>query len=176
MAPRCGGVSFFPLGGMISPGTAHPASIARSDPFQILVAEHDLLRHEFARILEVAQLDDGGWACQRASRALLASVRRHQRREDRVLYPVCERLFGGRDGAAAVLKGEHAAILEGLAGLLDQTNSDRVARRARAEAVWLRAEDHFGKEERVLFPLTAALLSGTESTALARRLRFASDA
>jgi hypothetical protein len=35
----------------------------------------------------------------------------------------------------------------------------------------LEASDHFGREERILFPMTAALLSGTETDTLARRLR-----
>ncbi len=148
--------------------------VARSDPFQILSAEHDLLRQGFARLLEAARLDDEGWACQRVSRNLLVSMKLHQRREDRALYPVCERLFGGKDGAASVLKEEHTAILAGLTGLVRPGDPAATRRRAQAEALRLLAEEHFGKEERILFPLTAALLSGTESTALARRLRFAS--
>ncbi len=148
--------------------------VVRSDPFQILSAEHDLLRQGFARLIEAARLDDAGWACQQASRILLASMKLHQRREDRVLYPVCERLFGGKEGAASILKEEHAVILAGLTGLRRASGAVGTPRRTQAEALRLQAEEHFRKEERILFPLTAALLSGTESTALARRLRFAS--
>lgn len=144
--------------------------VARSDPFSILEAEHALLRQEFARALAA---DAGGdpTAMREALASLSTSLRLHQRREDRVLYPVCERLFGGKEGAAAVLRGDHVVIVDQLEALGRESESKGRVSHLRLDVLRNEVDDHFGKEERVLFPLTAALLSGTESSILARRLR-----
>src|SRR3972149_1431382 len=70
---------------------------ARSDPFQLLVAEHELLR---------AQLRRAQTGAHRADVQRLAdAARTHMHRESRALHPTCERLFGGPDGAVAGMRG-----------------------------------------------------------------------
>lgn len=144
--------------------------VARSDPFSILEAEHALLRQQFARAL-VADAGGDASALREALDILSASLRLHQRREDLVLYPVCERLFGGKGGAASVLRDGHAVIVEQLEVLTHESQSSGHVSHLRLDVLRNEVDDHFGKEERVLFPLTAALLSGTETSSLARRLR-----
>lgn len=144
---------------------------SRTDPFGILVAEHALLRQRVARVLAAARGETS--SVGRALGALTESLRIHQRREDRALLPLCERLFGGRDGAASVLRDDHAAIIERLEALTREAASTGRISPLRLENTLHELEDHLGKEERVLFPLTAALLSGTESSDLASRLRAA---
>jgi iron-sulfur cluster repair protein YtfE (RIC family) len=145
--------------------------VSRSDPFGILVAEHALLRQQFARALGAAGDGADPSSIREALAALSVSLRLHQRREDLVLYPVCERLFGGEGGAASVLREGHVAIAEQLDALVRESEAAGRVSRGRLEVLRNELDDHFGKEERVLFPLTAALLSGTESSSLARRLR-----
>lgn len=144
---------------------------ARSDPFSVLVAEHALLRQQFARVLAAAKDDESGAPTRRTLGALSESLRLHQRREDFALYPLCERLFGGKEGAASVLRDDHTAIVAQLEVLLRESATTGRVSRPRLDVLCGELDDHFGKEERVLFPLTAALLSGTESSDLARRLR-----
>ncbi len=149
--------------------------VARSDPFSILEAEHALLRQQITRALVGDEARDPS-ALREALATLSTSLRLHQHREDLVLYPVCERLFGGKGGAASVLRGDHAAIAEQLEALGQESNSTGRVSRLRLDVLRNKLDDHFGKEERVLFPLTAALLSGTETSSLARRLRASGGA
>lgn len=145
--------------------------VSRSDPFSILAAEHALLRQQFARALGAIGADADPAAIRDALTALASSLRVHQAREDLVLYPVCERLFGGKGGAAFVLHEDHNAIEEQLGALSHESQATGRVSRLRLDMLRNEVDDHFGKEERVLFPLTAALLSGTEASDLARRLR-----
>ncbi len=145
--------------------------VSRSDPFSILAAEHALVRQQFARAI-VAVGDAADPAAARAALAALStSLQVHQEREDRVLYPVCERLFGGRRGATSVLREDHAALSERLLALTRESTALGRVSRLRLDVLRNEVDDHFGREERVLFPMTAARLSGTESSDLARRLR-----
>ncbi len=145
--------------------------VSRSDPFSLLTAEHALLRRQVARAL--LAVNDGGnaVALREALLGLSSSLRLHQRREDLVLYPVCERLFGGRGGAAALLHDDHAALAARLESLSRRSEVQGRVSRLRLDVLRNELDEHFAKEERVLFPLTAARLSGTETSDLARRLR-----
>ncbi len=145
-----------------------------SDPFNILAAEHALLRQRFARVLAAAADGSDRASIRGTLGALSESLEIHQRREDLVLYPLCESLFGGKLGAAAVLRDDHAAIERQVDALLRASQATGRVPRHQLDSLRHAVDEHFGKEERILFPLTAALLSGTESTALARRLRGAS--
>ena len=149
--------------------------VSHPDPFQILVAEHALLRQDMERAVAAARKRGASPGMDRRLEALASRFRLHTRREDRVVVPVCERLFGGKDGAAAVMREEHGAITEGLHSL----SRDRVSPEGLQERIArlkTHVETHFAKEERVLFPLMAALLSNPEASALARRLRSVPDA
>ena len=154
----------------LTPDLAYVAT-ATSDPFQILSAEHALLRRDFARL--VGALPDAGDMPEdpRVLASLSDSLERHLDIEELVIYPVCERLFGGTKGAAAVVRADHAALRGRIAALLADAGTGGCLSRMGVDILRLELDDHFGKEERVLFPLTSALLSGTESRSLARRLR-----
>lgn len=146
-----------------------------SDPFQILCAEHALLRRDIARIVEESKDHAAGVVANRLLVSLCPLVGQHLLREERVLYPVCERLFGGRDGPALVLREDHREIRRRLDLLADEAGRVGQVSHARLDVLHLQIADHFRKEERVLFPLTRARLSGTESSSLARRLRGLPD-
>lgn len=144
---------------------------SRLDPFQVLTAEHALLRLELSRAIETARADSGGVETRRALAVLLNGFRMHQTREDVVMYPVCERLFGGRDGPAAALREEHELIRLAFDKLAADAERPRPASAEALEEVRQHLEAHFVKEERVLFPLMMAHLQGREIADLARRLR-----
>ncbi len=159
-------------------GRARPAvfeSGSNSDPFQILAAEHALIRLHLARILDAARRADHGAQTREALTAFAASFQVHERREDVVLYPMCEQLFGGRDSVAAVLREDHEAIRRTVDDLLAAPVWSGPVPFDALDRLHGLVEDHFGKEERVLFPLMTAHLPGKESARLARRLRAASS-
>ncbi len=99
------------------------------------------------------------------------SLRVHLRREDIGLYPLGECLFDGPEGAAGVLQGDHATMRLAIEAFSRGGPPDEEAAGGLRELV-VSMEAHFRKEEHVLFPLMAAVLSGTEASSLARRLRF----
>lgn len=141
------------------------------DPFQVLTAEHALLRLELSRAIDAATRAPEGIETRNAVLLLEAGFRLHQRREDLVMYPVCERLFGGRDGPASVLRGDHEAIRRAFDALDLDLEHVRPVSATVLQDLHRRLEDHFVKEERVLFPLMTAHLEGREAAELARRLR-----
>ena len=143
----------------------------RSDPFQILTAEHAMLRRDFAALVQGLETVSGRTESQKALESLAQALVAHLRSEEAVVYPVCERLFGGKAGAASVLREDHRSLRERVDALLAASSNSSPISRSRADMLRLEASDHFGREERILFPLTAALLSGTEADTLARRLR-----
>lgn len=144
---------------------------SRLDPFQVLTAEHALLRLELSRAIDAAKVDPDGDATRKAVDLLVNGFRLHQRREDLVMYPVCERLFGGKDGPASALREDHAAIVRLFDGLTGDPERLGPAPKAALDELHRRLEAHFIKEERVLFPLMTAHLEGREAADLARRLR-----
>jgi len=153
------------------PATLAPTGFSHSDPFQILSAEHALLRRDLVRILEGPRDAEPGTVVGERLASLSERLQRHLMSEERVLYPVCERLFGRKDGPAPVLRGDHQAIRERLVALVDEAGRLERIPRVRLDLLRLDLDDHFGREEQVLFPLTRALLTGTESGSLARKLR-----
>jgi iron-sulfur cluster repair protein YtfE (RIC family) len=101
--------------------------------------------------------------------ALCDGARMHMRREEATLFPVGERLFGPY-GAVLVIRDDHAAIEAEL--------SRPRPTAGRNLAAWLNAlsvdlQAHLGREERVLFPMMEALMSGKEMESLAWQLRSA---
>ncbi len=142
-----------------------------SDPFQLLAAEHALLRLQMARAILAARRGTDAPAAREAIVALANGLRTHQRREDLVMYPVCERLFNGPDGVAAVLRDDHVEIAQAVGGLRRHPPSGSAALAAVLGDLHRLLEVHFVREERVLFPLMTAYLPGKESAELARRLR-----
>lgn len=155
------------------PGRSVYEAASAVEPFQVLTAEHALIRLHLNRALEAARRAPGGPEARRTLVVLLDGVQVHQRREDRVMYPLCERLFGGKDGAASVLRDEHAAIRRAFDALLPGATRPGPVSAADLEDLRRLLEAHFVREERVLFPLMAAHLEGREAADLARRLRTA---
>lgn len=140
------------------------------DPFELLTAEHERIRGRIRNAVSVARVPGPSHGVELGR--LLADLRRHLRREEEALYPVCERLFGGQEGAVAVLRRDHAAI-ERDAASLDrlQAGGPRSKHRQRLERLGRRVEAHLTQEEHVLFPLTAARMSEAEAAHLLQRLR-----
>lgn len=155
---------------MVPGGTVYEAG-ARLEPFQILTAEHALLRLQMRRALDAARRDPHGDGSRRALAALLDGFRLHERREDIVMVPACERLFGGKDGAASVLRGDHSAIRDAFSAALAEPAAPNPISVPALENLHHLLEAHFAREERVLFPLMTAHLAGREAADLARRLR-----
>ncbi len=162
---------------LIRDGPRRPPAVFEAgsslDPFQILAAEHALIRLHLSRLVDASSRDGAGAEAQKALAALSDGFRLHERREDLVLYPVCERLFGGRDGVASVLREDHGAIGRTLERLLAEPPRLGAMSASTLDELRSLLEDHFVKEERVLFPLMTAYLPGKESASLARRLRAA---
>ena len=144
---------------------------ARVEPFQVLTAEHALLRLQLSRAFEAARADPPGPAARRTLAALYDAFRLHQRREDLVMVPACERLFGGKDGAASVLREDHGAIRQAFTVALAAPLGLGPVSLPALEDLRRLLEAHFVREERVLFPLMTAHLAGREAADLARRLR-----
>lgn len=147
-----------------------PPEDSPPDPFRILIEEHTRLRRELMRTLAAARFEERRSEATPAFEALSDSLRLHQKREELILYPLCERLFGGREGAAGVLRSDHGSILAELDTVRRGGDLRTGMPPVGLERIRIALESHFGKEERVLFPLIAAHLSGRESALLARRL------
>ncbi len=143
------------------------------EPFQVLTAEHALIRLQISRALEAARRDPSAAATRRTLAALEEGFRVHQRREDLVMYPLCERLFGGKDGVASVLRDDHATIRGAFARVASDGGPVGPISADGLEGLRDLVEAHFAREEKVLFPLMTAHLDGRAAADLARRLRAA---
>ncbi len=141
------------------------------DPFQVLTAEHALLRLQLSRTLEAARRDPGGPEVRKALAVLLDGFGLHERREDQVMYPACERLFGGKHGAAAVLRDEHGAIHRAFDEALASAVRLGPVAAPGLDDLGCLLDAHFAREEKVLFPFMAAHLQHRDAADLARRLR-----
>jgi len=78
-------------------------------------------------------------------------------RENRVLGPTCDRLFGSF-GAGSVMRTEHEGLTARIQALLETPDAPPVAR---LRALARQLEEHLGREERVLFPMMVSLISKT---------------
>ncbi|HYM38538.1 MAG TPA: hemerythrin domain-containing protein [Thermoplasmata archaeon] len=154
--------------GVSSPGPDQ-AGVA-SEPFRALAAQHAALRGEFARLIAAPPSEVRHPAVSALVVNLARSLERHLCIEETAVYPICERLFGGREGATNVLRGEHSSMRAQLGRLAQPVLHDGAAWRLGFESLRLSVDYHFGREERVLFPMAWALLSEPERSALARRL------
>ncbi|OGS48847.1 MAG: hypothetical protein A3K68_06905 [Euryarchaeota archaeon RBG_16_68_13] len=148
--------------------------MAQTNPFELLTAEHDILRRRLGRVLraseDVLESNEG----RRATEAFLSALRLHIRREERALFPLCARLFGGRESAISVLEDDHEAIGGAAASLARASATAKLDRDRVRELVRL-LETHFTREEKVLFPVAETRMTAAEATFLARRLRTESS-
>lgn len=124
--------------------------------------------------------------------ALGEALAAHARKEDEVLFPALERVFGEDGGPTAAMRDEHRdihaqaarfhatlqeleqvehpAILAGGARLtaLAAGQADAGTLHAAARSLLALIEAHFEKEELVLFPMARELLTGETLAALAK--------
>jgi len=141
--------------------------IVNVNPFELLVSEHASLRAQLRRTIEAAAVPTGKARTRHAVQALSRAAKQHMREEEATLYPVGERLFGPY-GAVFVLRNDHAAI-EAKLSRSESTASRNLA--GWLENLSAHLEAHLGREERVLFPMMTAIMSGKEMDRLAHRLR-----
>jgi iron-sulfur cluster repair protein YtfE (RIC family) len=141
--------------------------------FELLAAEHALLRAQLERVVATPGGEGGGDRRRaREIRSLSAGMRKHLAREDRVLYPLCARLFGDRGGPVDVLRTDHRVLRVKLAAIERAlgTPSHIMLPGLLSDLAGIVAR-HFGQEENILFPIAAARLSETEATFVEDRLR-----
>lgn len=146
---------------------SHGSSVVELDPFQFLLSEHAFLRAKLRRAMETAEAKTATSRTRDALATLSSAARHHMKAEEATLYPVSERLFGPY-GAMLVLRKDHAVIEANL------SSSGSMASRTLPgwlESLAVDLEAHLGREERVLFPMLSALMSGEELDRLARGLR-----
>ena len=161
--PPEGTAPSLPLNGWCAP-------MPHTNPFELLATEHELLRRQLGRALTSA-----GAPARKAPEpppidALVDALRIHFRREERALFPLCERIFGGPESAVGVLHDEHVAIDDALGPIARGSLGPKETSRALEEVVGL-LERHLAREEKVLFPLAQSRMTQAEAGFLAKRLR-----
>ncbi len=125
-------------------------------------------------------------ALREGARILTTELIAHAKREDDVFFPAVETALGGAFGPTLVMRSEHAqihaganeflgtlhelhevqhpAIVEGgdrLRALAD-VNADPEALRTLGAQLLALIDDHFAKEEQILFPMSRNLLDETQ--------------
>jgi hemerythrin-like domain-containing protein len=97
-------------------------------------------------------------------------VAHHFAIEEQALFPLLAGYLGEEEGPLAVMNAEHAAFRELLADLTTALRSrDRDAQRAHAAELVQLLRAHIAKEDQVLFPMAARLLSAAEQSEVDRR-------
>ena len=101
---------------------------------------------------------------------LTDEVAHHFTIEEEALFPLLARHLSQEQGPLAVMHAEHAAFRELLAGLTrDLRAGSRDGQRAHAAELVQLLRAHIAKEDHVLFPMAARLLSPTEQGEVDRR-------
>ncbi len=172
------------------------------DPIERLLWEHQGIMRQVAELRgAVATLARDGDAALPTVRPVLVATARmierelfaHARREDDVLFPALERVFGREEALTVEMRREHVDIhaqAERFRGTLRELNEvehpaivragERLASLAGAGgAAELRAsgvemirllDEHFRKEEEILFPLAREVLMPEELEAVGRAM------
>lgn len=160
--------------------------VTLSPPLKRLYDEHGPLREQMKQCRASAQavLEEGdrsGWE-QRLDdltervNAFLAELDPHSLREEDGLFPMVAAYIGRETGPIAVMEYEHHTAKSHLDQFLRLTEKEKQptpeaattgARHVLAAIDML--EQHFAKEEHVLFPLAERLLSEAEKQQLAER-------
>lgn len=173
------------------------------NPIDELLREHVEIMGTVAGLRRaLAALDERGEAAVAEAVPAFRSVAammgttllRHARKEDEVLFPALERIWGRREGTPtavmrmehsmihnrvdlfrdtlAQLEAEHPALLERsaeLAAAIGENPDVETLRRVGEEIVHL-LDAHFGKEEDILFPMAREMLSPEALDEAARRM------
>jgi len=97
-------------------------------------------------------------------------VAHHFAIEEHALFPLLARHLSQEQGPLAVMNAEHAAFRQLLAGLTSALRAgDRDAQRTHAAELVQLLRAHIAKEDQVLFPMAARLLSAGERDEVDRR-------
>jgi iron-sulfur cluster repair protein YtfE (RIC family) len=151
------------------------------DPIQRLLDEHADLRARLEPLRRaVRDLPAGGpvdvaaalRALRDGARILTTDLIAHARREDEAFFPAVEEAMGGAFGPTSVMRQEHVSIHDGadrFRGLVEG-NADAGALRETGAALLGLIDDHFAKEEQVLFPLSRNVLDAESLRAVALRM------
>ncbi|MBI5170566.1 MAG: hemerythrin domain-containing protein [Candidatus Eisenbacteria bacterium] len=171
-----------------------------TDPIARLLSEHqDLMARlePFRRAVSTAPeaADDATLAALReGARIMTTDLIAHAKREDDVFFPALEAAVGGAFGPTTVMRSEHAsihagadefhatlqelnevqhpAIVEGGAKLrrLVEDAADPAALRTLGAQLLALIDDHFAKEEQILFPMSRNLLDESQLAVVAREM------
>ncbi len=133
-------------------------------------------------------------ALRATARMIETELEAHARREDEALFPAIERVIGAAGGPTMVMRMEHQAIhaqAERFRATLAQLNevehpaivaggarlkdlaaagTDADALRESGAAIVRLLDEHFGKEEQILFPMAREVLEPDELEAVAARM------
>ncbi|MBP1684670.1 MAG: hemerythrin [Deltaproteobacteria bacterium] len=116
-----------------------------------------------ARLSAVEQAGNGAGVLADFATYLQREVMEHFVLEEQALFPILERHIGRTHGPLAVMDMEHATFRELLEGLTAGLGSDDTAQaQRRTHAIIDLLRDHIAKEDNVLFPMAARVLSGEE--------------
>lgn len=101
---------------------------------------------------------------------LEGEVAHHFAIEEQALFPLLAGYLGEEEGPLAVMNAEHAAFRELVTGLSTALRSgNREAQRAHAAELVQLLRAHIAKEDQILFPMAARLLSPAEQDEVNRR-------
>jgi hemerythrin-like domain-containing protein len=114
-----------------------------------LLRDHQSLRGAFAALAATPDVA--------ASRAYAAELRQHAHSEDRLLFGELERFLPGDHGPLAAMREEHAEIEALLDDLEQPAATPEIVAAATARLAPL-VDDHFLKEEEVLFGFARRLI------------------
>ena len=135
-----------------------------------LIEYHRCCDQMFAGLTE--PLDRGDWPTARETfRRCRDSMERLVKMEEEVLFPAFERQTGKDQGPTRVLRFDHARLRQLLGDLeaaIEQADAEKTASLRSRISVAL--HDHWGKEERLMFPLADEVLAG-EAGKLVEQLR-----
>ena len=132
-------------------------------------------------------------ALESAGQMMASTLLRHARKEDEVLFPALEAAFGAglptsvmreehraiheraarfRETLRQLREIEHPAIVTGGAAIRQLTRTTAGAEELReiGRDILERIDMHFAKEEEILFPMAAGMLSPSEEAEITRRM------
>lgn len=135
------------------------------------LTEHHRACDELFLAAESAAAENRWPECRTKMAAYQAEMVRHFEFEEQVLFPAFERATGMTHGPTAVMREEHAQMLELIEHLIDaasRSSSDDYL--ASSETMLVLMQQHNLKEEGVLYPECDALL-GSGDGAIAEGLR-----
>lgn len=135
------------------------------------LTEHHRACDELFLAAESAAAEDRWPECREKMGAYRAEMTRHFEFEEQILFPAFEQATGMTHGPTAVMREEHAQMLDLIEQLVDAASrSSSEDYLASSETMLVLMQQHNLKEEGVLYPECDALL-GSGDTAIAEGLR-----